>query len=245
MLFFTDLDLFPKMKLTLSQSQRNHLRARRFDLSGTSISCSNGKNIGHGTLYIEKKEYIVLIESVSLLESNTESPLTLYCSIIKPDRMSWLVEKCTEIGVGTIAFVLTDRTQHHYWSTKSFAHYYQVMIAACTQSQRYRPMTLMPSPFHSLGEALAHAQLQRDRILFAGYEPQHQSDSYTHCPDVFNDEKKSSLFIGPEGGWSDQEIDLLKKIVHPCTYKHGLLRSETAAIVLASSLLSRYPKKEL
>ena len=162
--------------------------------------------------------------------------LTLLLSIFKFDRFEWAVEKCTELGVKKIVPVIARRTDAHLASAsaKRVERWRRIAVQAAEQSRRTVPPEIcdpvklqealrVPGKVHIV---LSEAEEQvRLRDLFAGSE-----------------EADAILAIGPEGGWTEDELELFQK-EHWISASLGstILRAETAAIAataLAISLLS-------
>ena len=162
--------------------------------------------------------------------------LTLLLSIFKFDRFEWAVEKCTELGVKKIVPVIARRTDAHLASAsaKRVERWRRIAVQAAEQSRRTVPPEIcdpvklqealrVPGKVHIV---LSEAEEQvRLRDLFAGSE-----------------EADAILAIGPEGGWTEDELELFQR-EHWISASLGstILRAETAAIAataLAISLLS-------
>ena len=169
--------------------------------------------------------------------------LTLLLAIFKFDRMEWAIEKCTELGVSRIVPLIARRTEVHLASAsaKRAERWRRIALQAAEQSRRgTAPEVAAPV---KLSEA---AKLPGAlRIVLAETEDQ------TMLPDVFTEhptEGKVLLAVGPEGGWTEEELDIFKKDIFKkeawlsASLGPTILRAETAAIaatVLAISALNR------
>jgi len=92
--------------------------------------------------YVDKKNVCVAIGQ--FVERKTESTLALELgvSMIKNDRMDWLLQKATELGVSAISPLWSEYTDVKIPSDrleKKIHHWRQVVINACEQSQRVKP----------------------------------------------------------------------------------------------------------
>lgn len=188
-------------------------------------------------------EYLCVIASLSKKEldveiiekkKNTNDPIrqvALFQSIIKKDKMEWVFEKCTEIGVSEFTPILAEHSVKLRINPERSLH---IIREATEQSRRGKIPALRDMvPLH---KALSEAVSDTSKLTIVA----HNDGEYEHISDVLAKEKENcpvNLFIGPEGGFSEAEIDLFKK--HKCLFVSlgkTTLRSETAAI--AASLFA-------
>jgi len=160
--------------------------------------------------------------------------LTLLLAIFKFDRMEWAIEKCTELGVRRIIPVIARRTDSHLASAaaKRVERWRRITVQASEQSRRVMP-TEISSPIRLREAAQVSAKL---RIVLAETEEQKMLLHVLGQPD-----ESVLLAIGPEGGWTEDELDLFRTQGWlSASLGPTILRAETAAIaatVLAVSVL--------
>lgn len=161
-----------------------------------------------------------------------ESPLeiTLYQAIPKGDRWEWLLEKACEAGVSSIVPLQTARSVVKIAPNKAdkkLTRWRRILESASRQCLRARvPDLLAPQ---RLSEVLAAAP-NADLRLVA---------STLSAPTLRSFEAPTSvdIFIGPEGGWTDDELaTLARHDVLPFSMGPRVFRSETAG--LAATLLA-------
>lgn len=144
--------------------------------------------------------------------------VTLYLSIIKKDNFELVVQKVTELGVTTIIPILSDRSEK---KNLSFERLQTIAIEALEQSGRGDTVTI--KPITTLIDAIIQANQGNSWILQMNGTPVLQAH--------LNTNESVSLFIGPEGGWSDNELELFKnKGFKSVSLGNTVLRAETAAI---------------
>jgi 16S rRNA (uracil1498-N3)-methyltransferase len=152
--------------------------------------------------------------------------ITLLLAIFKFDRMEWAIEKCTELGVSRIVPVIARRTDAHLAAAAAqrSERWQRLTRQAAEQSRRAGPPDL--SPPIKIKEAV---QIQAGiRILLAEHE--HQV-SLTDALASHVSRQTVALAIGPEGGWTDDEVQAFSATGWiPATLGHTILRAETAAI---------------
>lgn len=146
--------------------------------------------------------------------------VTLYCAVLKRENFEWVVQKATEIGVSSIVPILTRRTVKQQLRLERLK---RIAKEAIEQSgQAWLPMIGQPVP---LAEALDQAS-QSAADLWAFHPELDKTAAFKPL------QAARGLFIGPEGGWSDQELDLLQAHqVQFATLGNSTLRAETAAII--------------
>ncbi|MEY2809686.1 MAG: hypothetical protein RLZ66_1197, partial [Pseudomonadota bacterium] len=151
------------------------------------------------------------------------------------ERMDWLVEKATELGVTRLTPLMTERSVLRLQgerAEKKRAHWQSVAAAACEQCGRNRlPEIDLPQ---SLTEWLSHFRaaegtLTRVLSLSAGSQPLRSTVADASAPVL--------LVSGPEGGLSATEEALLRQHhFAPVTLGPRVLRAETAALAALAAL---------
>lgn len=177
---------------------------------------------------------------VSIIEelSSTELPNKIYLfqAIPKGDRMESIIEKCVELGVYEIIPVtmkncivkLDDKKK------KSRVERYQAIAkSAAEQSKR----SIIPSVHEvmTFKEALDYAKSFDIRLL--PYECKNgMSDTYKALSTIKKGDS-IAVFIGPEGGFDQSEIDMVADEVTLISLGSRILRTDTAAICTLSMLM--------
>ncbi len=213
---FVDAILEPGEKLKLPKDEARHvatvLRARRGDILEVSDA--------DGHLFVA--EFVTGGEAEVLEELRAppeEAEVTLYQAVPKGGRMDLVVEKATEVGVTRIVPLSTDHGLIKAGANKT-ERWRRVAGAAARQSLRLRvPDVSDPVAF---GDAAREAG--KGGILL------HNAEGLLPLESVVSD--SVGLFVGPEGGWSTDEMRLAK--AEGLAFAQlGLtrLRSETAGIV--------------
>lgn len=166
-------------------------------------------------------------------EGEPSVPVTLYMALLKREKFEWVLQKGTEVGVSRFVPVVTQRALVQDTEIKSGKQerWQKILTEAAEQSRRGR-IPLLAAPL-KVAEALAQHEADAAMILWEGETAVSLKSALT---------KKSfssvALFIGPEGGFTAQEIEEARRChVQPVTLGKRILRAETAALVAASLVL--------
>jgi 16S rRNA (uracil1498-N3)-methyltransferase len=167
--------------------------------------------------------------------------LALYQSLLPREKFEWVLQKGTEIGVSAFVPLITQRSLARDAASVTpakVARWERIITEAAEQSGRGRlPELHRPISF---GEALGQAAVShtillpwekatKDSIGMALSRP--PNDSQDNRPAI-------ALFIGPEGGYSDEEIEQATAVKsNLVTLGRRILRTETAAVVAAALVL--------
>ncbi len=180
---------------------------------------------GHSAQALLTAEGARLITNVLKHERSGKS---MICAIPQPkgERVDWLVEKLTEVGVDTIAWLSCGRAQTRPKKEKRSK---RVVLAATRQCGRFYFPEILSMEFQTL--------LTRGSSAYAVIaDPMGAPLARLDSPQSHQDRV---LAVGPEGGFSDTEKAQLKAS-NFMTLNIGswILRSETAAVVAAAMISS-------
>ncbi len=160
--------------------------------------------------------------------------LTLVQSIARGEKMDWILQKATELGVARIVPVFTARTEVRLdggRGDKRLAHWHGVICGACEQCGRARlPQLDAPQP-------LAHwlATAAREGSLLT-LDPQ-SSTRVRDLPAL----SAAQLVVGPEGGFDAADLLLLHAAgARGLTLGPRVLRTETAGMAALAMLQSHH-----
>ena len=176
----------------------------------------------------------VLVGAHHAIEREAPRAVHLLAGITANERMDWLVEKATELGVASITPLVAERSVLKLKgerADKKIAHWQAVAVAACEQCGRNR-VPVVHNAVDLAGWVRAQAQATTvQRLLLslrAGTAPLHTAAGPAG-PGVF--------LSGPEGGLSSTEEDLaLQHSFAPVTLGPRVLRAETAPLAALAAL---------
>src|SRR5258707_9514014 len=220
------------------------LRAR----SGDEIVLFNGDG-REFTGAIEAVSGLRVSASITVARSvDRESPfqLTLVQCVPRGDRMDFIVQKATELGVVRIVPVLSQRSVvrlDEIQAASKQAHWRAVAVSACEQCGRNRlPSVEPPQPLLSYLGAMAPSDA--DRMLRLVLEPGRAPQTQREARIIDNEASAASgaqIAIGPEGGFAPDELEAFDlSTFSRVRLGPRVLRTETAAIAAIAVLQARF-----
>ncbi|MBT9442705.1 MAG: 16S rRNA (uracil(1498)-N(3))-methyltransferase [Acidovorax sp.] len=185
-------------------------------------------------LKMGRSDVRVVVGAHHATEREAPRAVHLLAGITANERMDWLVEKATELGVASITPLVAERSVLKLKgerAEKKIAHWQAVAVAACEQCGRNR-VPVVHNAVDLAGWVRAQAQATTvQRLLLslrAGTAPLHTAAGPAG-PVVF--------LSGPEGGLSGTEEDLaLQHSFAPVTLGPRVLRAETAPLAALAAL---------
>jgi 16S rRNA (uracil1498-N3)-methyltransferase len=173
----------------------------------------------------EGKESMKLnIEEISKNDVSLPKEVFLFFSIIKKDNVEWILEKGTEIGVSHFIPIVSSRSEKKDINMDRAG---KIVTEASEQCGRNTIPTIhkvmkLEDVFNEFD--LSFIVLEKDAVSFTEKNIKDSS---------------IGLFIGPEGGWTKEEIEMFKnKNVDFRSLGTTTLRAETAAVVGSSLILN-------
>jgi len=165
--------------------------------------------------------------------------IVLAIGLSRGERMDWVIQKAVELGVNEIIPLFTERCEVKLKgerALKKLGHWQQIAISACEQSQRNDVPTIKPA--QQLGEylaAIATPSTPLDTDLRLILDPRAEQSLSSLLLDKGVTTKTVALLSGPEGGFSDGEIQLAQeKGVISVGLGPRVLRTETAPLAALS-----------
>lgn len=234
---YVDEDLAVGQRLTVEGSAGNHivrvLRAR----VGDELTIFNGRGGEYGASIDDIRRDTVQVSVREHRVTERESPfqLTLAQGISRGERMDWVVQKATELGVARIVPVFTERSVVNLderQAAKKVQHWRGIAVAACEQCGRNvvpeiaAPVTLyglLESPPGN-GISLLLSPTAKPRIV-----------------DIDGSPDGAMVLIGPEGGLAQVEHDAaLRSGFTAVRMGPRVLRTETAAVCALTLLQQKF-----
>lgn len=150
----------------------------------------------------------------------------LFWSLLKKDKNEWVIQKGTELGVSNFVPIISERCDRNEVSSSRVDRWRKIAIEASEQSGR-SDIPFIREPI-KLSKAIDE---YKDKIvLIVANEDGNLSKEY--------DSDKIGVFVGPEGGWSNEELEIFDtNIIKKIKISDFTLRAETAAVTVIGKLL--------
>ncbi|CDN88641.1 16S rRNA (uracil(1498)-N(3))-methyltransferase [Hydrogenophaga intermedia] len=231
--FFCDATLAPGAELALPPGAARHVQVLRLQ-PGDEITLFNGQG-GQWTARVRRmgrSDVAVRVEAHEAIDREAAREVTLAIGMPANERMDWLVEKATELGVARIAPL---HTQHGVLrlsgerAAKKQAHWRAIAQAACEQCGRNRVPTI--EPVCDFAAFLHEAQGARVVLSLA--------EGGAPAPQTLGGDAPLTVLIGPEGGLSAAEDAQARTAgFAPTQLGARVLRAETAALAALTLALA-------
>ena len=218
--------------VTLPAGAARHVQVLRMQPGNGITLFSGGVNQGEFEATIEqmgRSDVRVLVGAHSAVEREPARQVHLIVGMPANDRMDWLVEKATELGVASIQPVMTERSVLRLSgerADKKRAHWQAVAVAACEQCGRNRVPEI--HAVQSLNAWLAAQKTNSESLRYLlSLRPETQA-----LNTLLGASTSAMTFLsGPEGGLSlAEEEAALAKGFQPVSLGNRVLRAETAGL---------------
>ncbi|MGH1397837.1 MAG: 16S rRNA (uracil(1498)-N(3))-methyltransferase [Alphaproteobacteria bacterium] len=223
---YIDAPLTPDSTIPLSQAQAHYFKNVLRRAEGSEIRIFNGQDgewLATLTDIKKKSANARLIKQIREQPQNT--PKThLFFAPIKKARLDLLIEKAVELGATDIHAVTTDFTQNHHIKDERITA--QIIEAAeqceCMSLPTWHGLNPLAQAINNFNGNIHWACERGDHTPLSGITPNGDT----------------AFLIGPEGGFSDKEIQTLsqKQNLTPISLGSRILRAETAAFICLSHI---------
>ena len=232
---YTNQALDSELLLRLDTSASQHVaRAMRMQV-GEALTLFNGRGGEFGGVIhsVGSKVVEVLVAQHRPIEA--ESPLEVHLGIAlsRGERMDWIVQKATELGVKSITPLLSERVEVKLKgdrAEKKALHWQRIVVSACEQCGRNQLARV--HPIQSLVNWVADTEAQCKLVLH-----------HRAALPLGSVQKPASvaLLVGPEGGLSAPEIDMAElSEFQSLTLGPRVMRTETAPVAALAILQARW-----
>ncbi len=237
---YVDAGLESGSEIILPEAARHHLITVLRLKPGQSLVLFNGRGSFETRgeiLSIGKKQAVVQITQRYHCERESLLHSELVQAISAGERMDYTLQKCVELGVSSIQLLYSQRSQRPLGETqliKKLRHWQGVITHAAEQSGRcmlpdlHPPVTL---------EAYVKKQSEPNTLRLA-LAP-HATTTLRNIKPI--DTPRVAFFVGPEGGFTDQELAQMRsQNIDTVQLGPRILRTETAGVALLSWLQIEY-----
>jgi 16S rRNA (uracil1498-N3)-methyltransferase len=240
--FFIPSDQLRDRTVILKGEDRHHLLNVLRQGTGAQITVLNGK----GEEYLVKVTAVtpdaVIGEILEQAERRTEPKIKirLIQSLPKGDKFEFIIQKNTELGVSAFQPVISERSAIRLDAgqvLKKEERWRKIIREAAEQSGRQIIPELQPVQ----GWTKFMSENRPSGLLLIPWEGEQQRSLRQVLQDQKLIPEAISIFIGPEGGFSQSEVELaVKSGAVPVTLGPRILRTETAGLVVTSVVLYHF-----
>ncbi|MES2941685.1 MAG: 16S rRNA (uracil(1498)-N(3))-methyltransferase [Pseudomonadota bacterium] len=240
--FYADIELQSGCSVVLPEHAARHIQVLRLQPGG-SITLFNGRTADEGefeatVVRMGRSDVEVSVGTFTATQREAHRAVHLVVGMPANERMDWLIEKATELGVASIQPLMTERSVLRIKgdrADKKNAHWRGVAVAACEQCGRSRVPLI--HDVSTLGDWLKAADrlpgADTTRLLLSlrtGSQPLSAAMA-GHTGDLM-------FLSGPEGGLSAAEENAaINSGFAPVTLGPRILRAETAPLAVLAALL--------
>ena len=232
---YVDQPLKTGLEIALPPQAAGHvtrvLRLRR----GDPMVLFNGDGVDYACELTESGASGASVRVLAAQASTGESPLriTIAQALARGEKMDWIVQKATELGVAAIVPLVTERSEVKLdagRADKRLAHWRGVAAGACEQSGRARvPGVHAPATLSSWLQSLDLRKSETRLALLP--------DGELSVRALGRIESEVLLAVGPEGGFGESDIAALRNAgFRGLTLGPRILRTETAGIAAIAAL---------
>jgi 16S rRNA (uracil1498-N3)-methyltransferase len=220
-------------RIALPESVAGHLVRVLRAQAGDACVLFNGDGHDYDARIVAAGKRDAEVEILAARAIGNESPLriVLLQALARGEKMDWILQKATELGVDAIVPVASERSEVRLdgeRADKRSAHWRSVVVSACEQSGRATvPALAAPGP---LAQAVAGLPASTQRLLLDPLATQGMRMLDVAAGGIV-------LAIGPEGGWSARDLAMLRgNGFEGLRLGPRVLRTETAGIAAIAAL---------
>ena len=237
--FFAEPSWIRENKIFMQGSDVNHIRNVLRMKPGEDVRVNDGRGKTYLCCISSYEEQTAVLDILKELDSDTELPsrIILFQGLPKGDKMEWIVQKAVELGAYSIVPFAAKRSVvklDEKKAAKKQARWQLIAKGAAEQSGR----GIIPevSTVRTFAEALGMAG-ELDVVLVP-YELEEGMKETTRVIENIEPGQSVGIFIGPEGGFEEEEVELAKAAgAYPVTLGKRILRTETAGLTALSILM--------
>jgi 16S rRNA (uracil1498-N3)-methyltransferase len=220
--------------IELDKGPARHLTSVLRMKAGQAFILFNGQGGEFSAELVQAKKDGATAKITGFTGADRESPLQLHLGIgiSRGERMDWIMQKATELGISQISPIFSARCEVKLSGErldKRIKHWQQIAISACEQSQRNSVPTINRSV--NLEQWVSSCDSSLKLVLH------HRTEKRLH--EMVNTDNSIGILVGPEGGLSEIEIEqAMAQNFQSLAMGPRVLRTETAPLAAISIIQS-------
>lgn len=238
--FYVEQDRIKKDTIEITGSDVNHIKNVLRMRAGEKIIICNGQGKDFYCIIENESDerIIAAVEEIKDTDTELSGKLYLFQGVPKKDKMELIIQKAVELGVYEIIPVMTSRTvvklEDGKKELKKLERWQAISSSAAKQSGR----GIIPAVTGTMSfqDALVLAKGLDCRLI--PYEKAVGTARTREILAAIKPGQSIGIFIGPEGGFEEKEIDLAVLWgVEPISLGRRILRTETAGLAILSNIM--------
>jgi len=236
--FFVEEIREGKGALILGGTEANHIRTVLRMAPGDRLVLTDSKGARYQAVIVSVDRREVMVNLERPLPSPPPSPveITLCQALLRSHSMDLIIQKTSELGVDRILPFVSERTivkPDRGAFVNRLKHWREIALSATKQSGRLKPADIGPlSTFSELMDLWRGEEIMKIALW--------EDESFQNLKSLLRSTRslrKAIGMIGPEGGFSNEEIEKARKAGFvSASLGHRILRAETAAVTLVALL---------
>ena len=237
-MFYVEPEQIQGDRVTISGPDVNHIRTVLRMRPGEEVAVSDQRSF-HACCRIEtlQADQVVLTAKEAFADTELSAEVILYQGLPKGDKMEWIIQKNTELGVARIVPVAMERSVVKLDGKKAAARlerWQAVAESAGKQSGRTRvPQVEAVMSYAGMLEAAGECDL-----LLLPYESASGIEETRRLLHQAAAGMRIGILVGPEGGFAPAEVDKAQAAgFQVMTLGRRILRTETAGMAMMAALM--------
>jgi 16S rRNA (uracil1498-N3)-methyltransferase len=228
-------------EIDLPDDEAQHLSRVLRLKAGDSLAVFNGRGDEFTGVVatMTKSRVTVRLDARATAKPELPVALTLAQAVLKGDKMDDVIRDAVMLGFVAVQPIITTRSEVPLAAlTRGDRHerWHRIAVSSAKQCGRaVVPAVAPPIAFDGLA-SLAHLPSPQFLLVEPGASPQ----ATTIAGVEIDAPAAATLIVGPEGGWTSEEVQRCAGHAHPLCIGALTLRADAAALVAAASLLTRW-----
>jgi 16S rRNA (uracil1498-N3)-methyltransferase len=227
------LPFTPDAEFTVDGGDALHISKSLRKMPGDIITfCHSGFDYGCEIIDITRGVITFRVVTKNPVSSEPDISLTLFLALPKQEKLDFVVEKCTEIGVSEFVPFLCERVIP---SPRDFSKKRERLARIAESAAKQSGRGVIPTVGGLMSfEKMCGALGGFDLVLFC-----YENGGERLSLDVLSGKKRIAVIIGAEGGFSADEADALVAVgITPIWLGERILRCETAPVAVSSIIMN-------
>lgn len=245
--FFVETNQIKQSNIEILGEDVNHIaNVLRLQKEDEIIICNKDENISYQTKITRIEKEKITCQIIQKIEETTESNIhvTIFQGLPKADKMEYIIQKSTELGVRRIVPVAMTRSIVKISGKdekKKIERWNKIAEVAAKQSKR----DIIPEVSNIQNICQITDEINKFDLFLIAYENEKETTLKSVLETMKNKEEtiKIGIVIGPEGGIEEKEVKTLQeKGAKVITLGNRILRTETASLCILSNIMYELEK---